>query len=138
MRVGLPTRRAYVVAALLGVGALDLHATAVGLRAHTRLLAHTLSGARMATAQARPRLMAAVAAGDADAPRRAVAAALDAGIATSAEAFLTDGRRLAAQPDAAPVIPPRKAIAGVHSPAQVSWPTVRVIIRSARHILNRL
>jgi signal transduction histidine kinase len=102
MRVGLPTRRAYVVAGLLGVGALDLHATAVGLRAHTRLLAHTLSGARMATAQARPRLMAAVAAGDADAPRRAVAAALDAGIATSAEAFLTDGRRLAAQPDAAP------------------------------------
>src|SRR6266545_5436621 len=47
MRVALPTRRAYVVAALLGVGALDLHATAVGLRAHTRLLAHTLSGARM-------------------------------------------------------------------------------------------
>jgi signal transduction histidine kinase len=101
MRVGLPTRRAYVVAALLGVGALDLHATAIGVRAHTRLLAHTLAGVRLATVQARPRLMAVMAAGDADAPRRVVAAALDAGIATSAEAFLTDGKRLAAQPDAA-------------------------------------
>ena len=42
MSVGFPTRRAWAVAALLVVGALDLHTTAVGLRAHARLRERTL------------------------------------------------------------------------------------------------
>jgi len=49
MSVAFPTRRAGAVAALLVVGALDLHTTAVGLRAHARLRERSLSGLRQAT-----------------------------------------------------------------------------------------
>jgi signal transduction histidine kinase len=98
---GLSTRRAWAVAALLAVGALDLHTTAVGLRAHSRLRARTVAGVRQALLQARPRLAAILAAGP-DGPQRAVAAVVDAGSAAGAEVFGLDGARLAAQPPASP------------------------------------
>jgi len=63
VRAGLATRRAWVVAALLVVGALDLHSTAVGLRAHARLRARSLDGVRQSALLARARVAPVVAAG---------------------------------------------------------------------------
>jgi signal transduction histidine kinase len=100
MNLGLHTRRLWAIAALLAVGALDLHTTAVGLRAHARLRARTLAGVRQATLQARSRLTALVASGAPDAAERAAAAAVEAGNAASAEIFSLDGARLAAHPAA--------------------------------------
>ena len=98
MSGGFPTRRAWAVAALLVVGALDLHTTAVGLRAHARLRERTLSGLRQATVQARPRLSALVAPGGPEAAQQTAAAAVDAGLASTAEVFRLDGTRIAAAP----------------------------------------
>ena len=99
MSPGFPTRRAVAVAALLVVGALDLHTTAVGLRAHARLRERSLSGLRQATVQARPRLAALAAPGGADAAQQTASAAVEAGLAATAEVFrLEDGTRLAAVP----------------------------------------
>ena len=98
--MGLPTRRLWAIAALLAVGALDLHTTAVGLRAHARLRARTLAGVRQATLQARSRLAALLASGAPDVAQRAVVATVEAGNATSAEIFSLDGTRLAAHPRA--------------------------------------
>jgi len=95
---GLATRRAWLVAALLVVGALDLHATAVGLRAHARLRARTLSGMRQSALQARARLAPLLATGGPEVMARAAAATLDAGLAAGVELFRPDGTRLAAQP----------------------------------------
>src|SRR6185436_9019791 len=96
--MAFPTRRAGAVAALLVVGALDLHTTAVGLRAHARLRERSLSGLRQATVQARPRLSAVAAPGGADAVQQTAAAAVDAGLAATAEVFRLDGTRVAAAP----------------------------------------
>jgi hypothetical protein len=86
------------VAALLVVGALDLHTTAVGLRAHARLRERTLSGLRQATVQARPRLSALAAPGGPEAAQQTAAAAVEAGLASTAEVFRLDGTRIAAAP----------------------------------------
>lgn len=91
-------RRAWAVAALLVVGALGLHTTAVGLRGHARLRARTISGVRQAVVQARPRLEAIASPGGEYAWRQAVTSAVMAGPATAAEAFLPDGTRVAAAP----------------------------------------
>ena len=98
MSVAFPTRRAGAVAALLVVGALDLHTTAVGLRAHARLRERSLSGLRQATVQARSRLSALAAPGGAAAAQQTAAAAVDAGLAATAEVFSLDGTRIAAVP----------------------------------------
>jgi len=98
MSVAFPTRRAGAVAALLVVGALDLHTTAVGLRAHARLRERSLSGLRQATVQARSRLSALAAPGGAAAAQQTAAAAVDAGLAATAEVFSVDGTRIAAVP----------------------------------------
>jgi signal transduction histidine kinase len=90
------------VAALIVVGALALHTTAVGLRAHARLRDRTLSGLRQAAVQARPRLAEIAAPGGPDVLRRTAAAALDVGPAVSAEVFDPDGTLLAAVPDGTP------------------------------------
>ena len=94
--MGVPTRRAWAVAALLVVGGLAFHTTAVGLRAHARLRARTLGGLRQSALQARPRLAVLIAPGTEEASRRAIAAVVEAGLAASAEAFLLDGTRVAA------------------------------------------
>jgi signal transduction histidine kinase len=99
--MGIPTRRAWALAALLVVGGLDLHTTAVGLRAHARLRDRTLSGLREAAVQARPRLAAAAAPGDEAALQRTTAAAVEGGLAASAEVFRMDGTRVAASAPAA-------------------------------------
>jgi signal transduction histidine kinase len=100
--MGFPTRRAGAVAALLVVGALDLHTTAVGLRAHARLRERSLSGLRQATVQARPRLSALAAPGGVEAARQTASAAVEGGLAATAEVFrLDDGTRLAAAPPVA-------------------------------------
>ena len=102
MSAGLATRRAWVVAALLVVGALDLHSTAVGLRAHTRLRARTLSDVRQSALQARARVAPVLADGGAEVMARAAAMLVDAGLGASAELFRTDGTRLAAVPARSP------------------------------------
>ena len=98
MRAGLATRRAWVVAALLVVGALDLHSTAVGLRAHARLRTRTLEGVRQSALQARARLAPILAAGGPEVMARSAAIVVDAGLGASAELFRADGTRLAAVP----------------------------------------
>jgi len=70
----------------------------VGLRAHARLRERTLSGFRQATVQARPRLSALAAPGGPDAAAQTAAAAVDAGLAATAEVFRLDGTRIAAAP----------------------------------------
>jgi signal transduction histidine kinase len=95
-----PTRRAWAVAALLVVAALSLHATALGLRAHARLRARTLSGLREATVRAAPRLAAVAAAGGSEAAAEIVHTVVENGLAASAEVFALDGARLAAEPSA--------------------------------------
>ena len=91
-------RRAWAIAALLAVGALGLHTSAVGLRGHTRLRARTISGVRQAVLQARPRLEAKAAPGGQYAWEQTVSSAVMDGPATAAEAFLADGTRVAAVP----------------------------------------
>jgi signal transduction histidine kinase len=98
--MGPPTRRAWAVAALLVVGALGLHATAIGLRAHARLRARTLSSLRETAGRMAPRLGAMVAAGDGETARQVVHTIAATGQAASAEAFAFDGTRLAAEPPA--------------------------------------
>jgi signal transduction histidine kinase len=112
--VGFPTRRAGAVAALLIVGALALHTTAVGLRAHARLRERSLSGLRQATTQARPRLSAVAAPGGPEAAGRTAATAVEAGLATTAEVFRPDGTRIAAVPSA---------------PGSAHWPLDRDLAR---------
>ncbi len=101
MSVGLATRRAWVVAALLVVGALDLHTTVVGLRAHTRLRARALAGLRQSGLQARARVAPQLALGGPEVMRQAAATVLDPAPGSSAEVFQLDGKRLAAVPPSA-------------------------------------
>jgi signal transduction histidine kinase len=112
-----PTRRAWAVAALLVVGALDLHTTAVGLRAHARLRERTLSGLSQATVQARPRLAALAAPGGPDAAQRTAVAAVEAGLGSTAEVFRMDGTPMASAPEGA---------------ASRHWPLDRDLLRLRR------
>jgi signal transduction histidine kinase len=93
-----PTRRAWAVAALLAVGALGLHTTAIGLRAHARLRTQSVAALRGALLQARPKLAALAAPGGPDALRRTTTAAAEAAPSTSAEIFEPDGTLLASTP----------------------------------------
>jgi signal transduction histidine kinase len=98
--VHAPTRRAWAVAALLAAAALSLHATALGLRAHARLRARTLSGLRDTAVRAIPGLAPMASTGGPEAAGRVVGKVIESGLAASAEAFALDGTRLAADPPA--------------------------------------
>jgi signal transduction histidine kinase len=95
-----PTRRAWAVAALLMVGAVGLHTTAIGLRAHARVRTQALAAVRGTLVKARPKLVALAAPGGPEALRSTAAAGVEAGPSTSAEIFEPDGTLLASSPDA--------------------------------------